>query len=95
MMPVSMLVFGHATGDIIDYVSFVSNGNLTDIEKEEAANDVLDAISAFAINMSLVGLATVVLSYVGNTVFCYTSSKQVSEGNLLVSTHILVIIYKP
>lgn len=77
-MPLAMLVFGQATGSIINYVSKVTTGNLTDIQKDEAASEVIDFIQLFAINMSLIGLASVVLSYIGNTMLSYSASRQVS-----------------
>lgn len=77
-MPLSMVYFGDAVRYVVDYTTKVSSGNLTDIEFQEAGDELSQHIKMFAISMSAVGVATILLTYLGNVLFSYSASRQVS-----------------
>lgn len=89
-MPFAMIIFGNATGDIVDYASEVNSENLTDTKRQELADRFMENMQMFAINMSAVGIACIALSYVANTLFSYTASRQVSKKRIITSfsTHV-------
>lgn len=78
-MPLAMLIFGDTSGKIVDYVSKASDGNLTDIKRQELDDKLMEDMRMFAINMCSVGVACIAFSYISNTLFSYTASRQVSK----------------
>lgn len=77
-MPLFVTYFGDAVGYVVDYTTKISSGNLTDIEFQEAGDELTQQIKRFAINMSAVGFGTILLTYLGNVLFSYSASRQVS-----------------
>lgn len=79
MMPLAMIIFGDATGLIVDYVTTVSAKNITEAVRQTEDETIMLQITKFAITMSLIGAASIAATYISNTLLTYTASRQVSE----------------
>lgn len=75
-----MYLAGNITGDTVKYATVISNTSLTKTELQEAKDELLLQAKYFAINLTLVSCAELVLTYVGNTLFILSAIKQVSSN---------------
>lgn len=73
-----MIFFGDITGAFVDYAVVNQSPNNTESEKEIAANVFYEEIKWFLIYTSVLGILTVLFSYIATVLFHYTAQKQVS-----------------
>lgn len=72
-----MYANGIIIGHIIDYSTIVLS-NATDAGKENAAAILTENAKYFAINTTSLGVSKLILTYLGNTLFCYSAARQVT-----------------
>lgn len=88
-MPLNLLIFGDVTKEIIDFATTILDSALTQAQKDEASDKLIDVLKSFAIYNSMVGTTMLVLSYFSTMIFNYTAVRQV--GLLFVKhKHIVV-----
>lgn len=61
----------------MDFVSIVSTPNITESEHEQAVDTLQHATNNFAIFLTATGVAMLLSTYVGNTLFSYSALRQV------------------
>lgn len=72
-----MVQFGDSTNYFVNYTATLNSGNLTAQEKQRIAQELMESVKQFAIDISTVGAVAIVLTYIGNTLLSYTASRQV------------------
>lgn len=75
--PFVVFLFGKITGNIVDYVTVVNTPNATETQIQEAADTLQNQTDEFAILLGVVGVALLLFTYVGNTLFSYSALRQV------------------
>lgn len=78
--PLAMVQFGESTGAFATYAATVNRNNLTEAEMQKAGDDLMDSVKEFAIEISIVGVAAMLLTYVANTLLSHSASRQVSRA---------------
>lgn len=80
IQPFFLYFFGKITGDIVEYVAVVSTPNITDSELQQAIDTLQYETNIFAISLAAVGIAMLLSTYIGNTLFSYSALRQVGKS---------------
>lgn len=78
LQPLNTLLFGTLTGDMIQQAALIKNAtffNNTELAEKEA-DTLIDLISTFAINNSLIGVGMLIFSYLSIAIFNFTGLRQ-------------------
>lgn len=75
-----MYIFAKMCDEIITYYAVVALSNATEAEKQQATAQITEQTKYFAIQGTTVGILELILSYLGNTLFCYSAARQVSTS---------------
>ncbi|XP_074038788.1 ATP-dependent translocase ABCB1 isoform X2 [Leptinotarsa decemlineata] len=76
MQPFMMILFGDMTGSIVAYASS-SYGNITEEEKSIFDETLRRDVQFFAVNTAIIGLVTIVTTYLSVVLYSYSSVRQV------------------
>lgn len=87
LFPAMTYVFAIIAGHIIDYATAMSS-NATDLEKHQAMDTFLEQGKYSMIYVTLLGISILSLTYIGNTLFCLSATRQV--GNIRKFNKLLI-----
>lgn len=82
--PLMMIIFGDITGAFVDFAVVRRSSNTTEPELVDAENVFYDAITDFLINSCVLGILTLLFSYVATVLFHFTAQKQVSSPTVVL-----------
>lgn len=81
MQPLNMQIFGDLLDNIIKFATILATSTDPNV-LQEASDKFMDDIREFAVYNTLIGVGTLVTSYLATVLFNYTSLRQVCLYNL-------------
>ncbi|CAG9824229.1 unnamed protein product [Phaedon cochleariae] len=76
LQPYMMLIFGDMTGSIVDYATAL-NGTMTVEERNNLADSLIADVKIFAIISCIIGVVTIVATYISVVLYSFTSNRQI------------------